>query len=320
MGYTAVSTKQGERSTPKELFGYEVLGYLGTGAGSEIYAVADPVTRQLYALKHVVRTDVKSERFIAQLEAEYEIGRSVLHPGLRRSIELLTNKTLLRKATEAVLLLELFDGLPLETRPTSSLDSTLDCFIQVAHALEALNASGYVHCDLKPNNILRGSNGDVKVIDLGQACKSGLVKERVQGTPDYISPEQVKCGPVTNRTDVFNFGATLYWALTGRNIPTLFGVSKKSNSFLLDDKIPSPRELNPGVPETLSELVTECIRTSASKRPESMAAVARRLEVIQHHVRHTTNGQPSGGRNGVLSPLPESRQTNGDEQRTCAFA
>jgi serine/threonine-protein kinase len=320
MRYTAVTSKQTGPATPKELFGYEVLGYLGKGAGSDIYVVTDPKTRQLYALKHVVKTDAKSERFVAQLEAEFEIGRAVVHPGLRRSIELFTNKTLFRKATEAGLLLELFDGYPLEDKPTSSLDSTLDCFIQVAHALEALNAAGYVHCDLKPNNILRAANGQVKVIDLGQTCKSGVVKERVQGTPDYISPEQVKCGPVTNRTDVFNLGATLYWALTGRNIPTLFRVSKQSNSFLLDAKIPSPRELNPGVPETLSELVMECIRTSASKRPESMGSVARRLEVIQHHIRHMANGQPAGGRSGVLGTLPGVEQTNGDGPRTCAFA
>ena len=57
MGYAAVNSKQSHASIPTQLFGYEVLGYLGTGAGSEIYAVTDPKTRQIYALKHVVKTD-----------------------------------------------------------------------------------------------------------------------------------------------------------------------------------------------------------------------------------------------------------------------
>jgi len=321
MDFTAVNSKQAGSAVPRELFGFEVLCHLGTGAASEIYAVADPKSHQIYALKHVVKGDAKSERFISQLEAEFEIGRAVIHPGLRRSIELLMNRTIFRKVTDAALILELFDGQPLETRPTSSLDSTLDCFIQVARSLDALNAAGFVHCDLKPNNILRASGGEVKVIDLGQACKIGQVKARVQGTPDYISPEQVNCGPVTNRTDVFNFGATLYWALTGKNIPTLFRIAKKSNSFLIDEKIPSPRELNVGVPETLSVVVMECVRTPPSKRPESMGSVARRLEVIHHHIRHTTNGHPTGGNGRLPAPFPDAQQIDGrDGDRVCAFA
>jgi eukaryotic-like serine/threonine-protein kinase len=121
----------------------------------------------------------------------------------------------------------------------------------------------------------------VKVIDLGQAARAGTVKKRVQGTPDYISPEQVKLQPVTTRTDVYNFGATLYWALTGRNLPTLFTLEKGENSFLVDDQMASPRDLNPQVPETLSNLVMECVKVNVAKRPE-MSDVIRRLEIIEH--------------------------------------
>lgn len=320
MSSTDVLSERTKRDLPKEIFGYEVLAYLGTGAGSEIYAVSALTTSQIYALKHVVKTNAKSERFITQLEAEFEIGRAVVHPGLRRSIELRTNRTLLRRPTEAALILELFDGYSLEDRPTSSLDSTLDCFIQVGHALEALNAAGYVHCDLKPNNILRSATGEAKVIDLGQACKTGVIKERVQGTPDYISPEQVKCGPVTNRTDVFNFGATLYWALTGKNIPTLFRI-KGENSFLVDDQIPSPRDLNAGIPEVISNLVMDCVRTLPSKRPESLGVVVRKLEVIQHHLRRTAEEESARRVAAASAPLAAgNRDLPRGDQRNCAFA
>jgi serine/threonine-protein kinase len=126
--------------------------------------------------------------------------------------------------------------------------------------------------------------GVVKVIDLGQACPAGTVKKRIQGTPDYISPEQVKLDPVTVRTDVFNFGATMYWALSGQKLPTLFTIQKAKNAFLVDQFVAKPHELNPQVPENLSNFVMECVRTNPAKRPGDITSVISRLEIIQHGV------------------------------------
>jgi serine/threonine protein kinase len=267
---------------PKALFGFDVIDYLGQGAGSSIYVVSDRATHQLYALKHVVRKTDKDARFIEQLENEFEVSRQFAHPALRKSIDLKVTRTWLGKATEAALVMELFDGLPMDIRPPQGIDAALDVFIQASQGLAALHAAGYVHCDLKPNNIMVGPDGLAKVIDFGQACKVGTVKERIQGTPDYIAPEQVKRDAVTFRTDVFNLGATMYWALCGAKIPTLFTINKNENSFLVHDKIATPRDINPKVPETLSNLVMECIHTNPLKRPEQMADVTRRLEIIQH--------------------------------------
>jgi serine/threonine-protein kinase len=126
------------------------------------------------------------------------------------------------------------------------------------------------------------AQGVVKVIDLGQACPVGTVKKRIQGTPDYISPEQVKLAPVTVRTDIFNFGATMYWALSGQKLPTLFTIQKAKNAFLVDQFVSKPHELNPQVPENLSNFVMECVRTNPAKRPDDMSQVISRLEIMQH--------------------------------------
>lgn len=296
-----MSTQQGEMGTtlPKSLFGYEVLDYIGQGAGSLIYVVSDPQTRQLFALKHVVRKTDKDERFIEQLEAEYEVGRKIGHPALRKSIAYKANKTLLRKTTDAALILELFDGKPLEGNRPIGLRQTVDIFIRTAQALEGLHKAGFVHCDLKPNNILVGGNGEVKVIDLGQTCAVGTVKSRIQGTPDYISPEQVKCEAVTAKTDVYNFGATLFWCLTGKNLPTLFTLKKGENSILSDDLMETPMQLNPRVPEPLSNLVMECVRVRVDKRPE-MADVSRRLEIILYSLQKAA-AQAAAARNAAVA-------------------
>ncbi|HYO07516.1 MAG TPA: serine/threonine-protein kinase [Tepidisphaeraceae bacterium] len=279
--------------TPKALFGYDVIAPIGEGAGSSIYAVSEPVTGQIYALKHVVREKDKDIRFVEQLEAEHEVGQLVRHPSLRRTVDLKINKNLLLKVNEAALIMELFDGRPLEFVKPRTLIGQVEVFIQTARALDALHALGYVHCDLKPNNILLNEAGEVKVIDLGQAAKQGTKKSRIQGTPDYIAPEQVQCNPVTFRTDVFNLGATMYWATCGKKLPTLFTVKQKENSFLLDAKIDPPAAINPDVPEPLSNLVMECVKTSPVKRPKNMNEVASRLETMRHALAKTAPGVQS---------------------------
>lgn len=266
---------------PDELFGYEVLDAMGQGAGSTIYAVSHPQTHQICALKHVVARTDKEQRFIEQLRAEFEVGQKVNHPALRRSLDLKVKSNWRGKVSEAALVMELVDGVPLDEECPRGLVGILDCFIQVAEGLGALHALGYVHCDLKPANILVNASGATKVIDLGQACATGTKKERIQGTPDFISPEQVKLEPVTARTDVFNFGASLYFCLSGEKLPTLFTCGKGENSFLVDNRIRTPRDIKPEIPENLSNLVMDCVKIKAEKRPADMAEVARRLEVMR---------------------------------------
>jgi serine/threonine protein kinase len=274
----------------QKLLHYDVLERLGEGARSTIYAVMDPTTRRTYALKHVVRSDPKDLRFVEQMEAEYQLSRQFTHPNLRKSYDLKINKSLLMKVTEAFLLMELFDGRALDVYlPPNLLDIT-DTFLQTSHGLRAMHAMGYAHCDIKPNNILRDTAGQVKVIDYGQSVKIGTIKERIQGTPDFIAPEQVQRQPISVQTDVFNLGATLYWALTGRHIPTLYTVNKKGqNSFLLDSKFDTPQDLNPRVPNVLSNLVMECIATRVKKRPSSMDDVINRLEMGKYVLTRANN-------------------------------
>ena len=276
---------------PQKLLQYQVLERLGEGAGSTIYKVIDPVTRKEYALKHVVRTDPKDIRFVEQMEAEFEISKQFTHPNLRRTYDLKIQKTLLLKVTEGFLVMELFDGVALDVRPPKTLLEACDTFIQAAQGLQQMHSMGYVHCDIKPNNILRSGTGTTKVIDFGQSCKIGTVKERIQGTPDYIAPEQVKRKPVSHKTDIFNLGATIYWALTGKNIPTLYTVDRGEHSFLVDDRIDSPMDINPRVPLALSNLVMECISSKPDKRPASMEHVIHRLELAKYQLQKQS-GQP----------------------------
>src|SRR2546423_7578343 len=143
VGTTGSLSASGAR-TPKSLFGYDVIELIGEGAGSLIYAVSDPRDNHLYALKHVKRENDKDIRFIEQLEAEHEVGQLIRHPGLRRTFDLKINKNLLFKVTDAALIMELFDGRPLEFVKPPALLGQVDVFIKTARALDALHSLGYV--------------------------------------------------------------------------------------------------------------------------------------------------------------------------------
>ncbi len=262
-----------------KLFGYEILNALGQGAASRIYSVLDPATGRSYALKHVIRRSEREERFIDQLKGEFEIGRRVRSPTLRQSILLQERKRWFSGYKEAVLVLELING-NLLTVPEPDIPKAMLMLNQLGHAVLALHEAGYVHCDLKPHNLLVDNSGHLRLIDLGQTCPVGTAKTRIQGTPEYMAPEQLRCMAVSFKTDVFGWGATGYKLLTGQSLPTLFTTSRKINSFLLDDRIRPPIDLAPNVPQELSDLVMSCVKTHAEKRPP-MKDVLERLAEIQ---------------------------------------
>ncbi len=275
----------------QKLLNYDVIARLGEGAGSVIYEVTDSVTGKRYALKHVVREDAKDIRFVEQMQQEFEISKQFNHVNLRRTYELKINKKMLLKVTEAFLLMELVSGQALDVRQPRNILEAIDTFIQAALGLHAMHNLGYVHCDIKPNNILRTEDGVVKVIDFGQSCKIGTIKERIQGTPDYIAPEQVHRRPVSHKTDIFNLGATIYWTMTGKNIPTLYTAGRGDNAFVVAERVQSPNELNSQVPLPLSNLVMDCVIPRPEKRPASMENVISRLELAKHQILHQQNPQ-----------------------------
>jgi serine/threonine protein kinase len=265
---------------PKSLFGYPVVERLGEGAHSTIYVVNDRKTGQVYALKHVVPTEPKHVRFVEQLQTEFRVSRTFRHPGLRKCLKLTIRKRWFGfgKVKEAMLLMELVDGVPLDRDLPDGVPAVVDVFLKVCEALGAVHHYGWLHCDTKPNNIMRDPAGHVKVIDFGQACPNGTVKTRVQGTPDFIAPEQARVKQLGFFTDVYNVGATLYWALTdGRRVPTMLTVAKADRDIVREQKFPAPAEMNPAVPAGLSELVMECVRVHPAARPQTMGEVIRRL-------------------------------------------
>ena len=161
-----------------------------------------------------------------------------------------------------------------------------------------MHKAGYVHADIKPNNIMITGDNHVKIIDFGQSCPIGTVKERIQGTPDYIAPEQVQRRSIIPQTDVFNLGATMYWLLTQKHVPTLIPKGNAGISLRTEDACKPPIELNPDVPPALSSLVMDCIHTDAPQRPDNMALVSDRLDIAAKQFKRRAQNAVNGTHEG----------------------
>ncbi len=262
---------------------FTIVRRLGIGARTVIYLATDRNNDQAVALKRAVYERPEDSRIFEQIQTEYKVARHIDHPYIRKCHQLIKKRNILR-ARELLLSMELFDGRPLEDSPSLSLVDVLLVFRMVATGLNAMHQKGFVHCDIKPNNILIGANGAIKIIDLGQSCKIGTVKPRIQGTPDYIAPEQVRRQRLDQRTDIFNLGATMYWAFTGRNVPTL--IPKKTNrvAVVVAKNFPAPHEFHKRIPFGVSKLITDCIKDEPVERPANMTYVISRMDLLIHSI------------------------------------
>jgi serine/threonine protein kinase len=261
--------------------GFNILKRIGTGARSVIYLAEDVQTKANVALKRVIYEKPEDWRIFEQVETEYKVAQRIDHPYIRKCYKIKKIRSMFR-VKELLLSMELFDGISLEEGPSLSLIDILLVFRMVADGLNAMHRVGFVHCDIKPNNILFSKEGSIKIIDLGQSCRIGTVKPRIQGTPDYIAPEQVLRKPIGPRTDIFNLGATMYWALTGHNVPTLIPKKKNDLSMVIPRSCPAPHEREKQIPIEVSKLVMDCIKDEVPERPRDMMMVTQRLDIVIH--------------------------------------
>jgi serine/threonine protein kinase len=266
-----------------DIGGYTIKKRIGVGARTTIYLATDDSDGKEIALKRVILERPEDVRIFEQVETEFKVAQKITHPYIRKCYKLKKIRSML-KTKEMLLAMEYFDGQSLEEGPALSLLDVMLVFRMVATGLNAMHQCELVHCDIKPNNILLNKAGAIRIIDLGQSCRIGTTKKRIQGTPDYIAPEQVQRKPLGPKTDIFNLGATMYWALTGKTIPTMIPKKDPFGLPVPQEAVRQPSEVRPQIPAGISKLVMDCIEEDSVKRPPDMMSVISRLDLLIHSI------------------------------------
>ena len=253
---------------------YRVINTLGTGAGSTILLISDKTAGgKRYALKVVRKQEPEDEVYVQQAKTEFEAAKKLNHPAIAKVFDCRTKKAWF-KVTGIELLLEYVDGKTLDEIEAPELGQLVLIFCQVSSALTHMHRRGVFHGDLKPANIMLAKNGQVKLIDFGTAWVRGQEKNRIQGTPNFIAPEQATEKLVDEKTDIYNLGATMYRMFTGRYAQQ--GILKPGD----DRKLVPPVKVNGRIPVALNELIIASLNLDPSKRPSGMFEMRDQLSAI----------------------------------------
>jgi serine/threonine protein kinase len=280
------------------LDGYRILRVLGQGGMGTVFLAEDLRLGRQVALKamrpEIAAVPIATERFLreARTAARLDHGNIVpiFHVGEDRGIPFIA--------------MPLLKGESLETRlrrgPKLSVPEAMCIGRQTAGGLSCAHAAGLIHRDIKPGNLWletrpggpdiradeegKGGSLRVKILDFGlvhQADCSEVLTElgEALGTPGYIAPEQAEGKSVDERADLFSLGVVLYRMLTDR-LPYP-GKSVPEFMEALTGKAEPPGQLNPGVPQALSELVIHLLAKEPKDRPASAQHVSEQLYQLE---------------------------------------
>jgi serine/threonine protein kinase len=268
---------------------YRVTGKLGVGGMGVVYEGEDLRLSRPVALKFLSQDLAGDPDATRRLRREAQTLGGLTHPNICTVYEIDEHEG------TAFIAMERVDGLNLKlhmARRALRTTEVIDIALQVAAALDAAHAAGIVHRDIKPGNILVGSNGQVKVLDFGLARRfmmpdtgevilgGSTIPGRPMGTANYMAPERILQLPLDPRSDLFSLGVVVYEMATGR-LP--FGGASPSetiNNVLDKDPVPLTSH-SPDRPLELERIVTRLLAKVPERRYQSAVELRDALAAVR---------------------------------------
>lgn len=272
--------------------GYKLRTQIHQAQFTKVFEVVEPRSNRHFAMK-LIEIPPEHKEFDAQrkmLLNEAEIGKKMKHDNVVNIV------AVGKSPTKPYFVMEYFPAGSLRVRLMSKepkdkqflFEKSKDIFRQVATGLAYMNASGYVHCDIKPDNILVNSLGQAKIIDfaISKATKKGFFAKlfhrrgKPAGTPSYMSPEQINDDLLDGRADIYCFGAMLYELTTGRPPFRGANTSELLKKHLVE-KPTSPIAYNAELTDEFATFVLKLLSKKKEERPGNFHEILMSLKDLR---------------------------------------
>jgi eukaryotic-like serine/threonine-protein kinase len=262
----------GVKVTDDQVDNYRLLNLMATGQTSQVYEVAEVASGRHFALKMLLPEHARNPQQRQFLFHEAEVGQKIIHPNI---IKMLVIK---KDPFHPYVVMEYFPSTNLKLRLMHKDPSIKENFKkivdQAATALAFMHDKGWVHRDVKPDNILVNSSAEVRLIDFAISRRLSRKKSlfgkrggKAQGTRSYMSPEQIRCENLDERADIYSFGVALYELLTFRP-PFRAGNPQELLQKQLGEKPEPPQIYNPDIADDLSKLIMQMLSKRKEERPK----------------------------------------------------
>ncbi len=275
-----------------ELDSFEIHQIIGKGGMGNVYHASDKVLHRDVAIK-VLRSNVQENLTADTLLAEARIASQLNHPNI------VTIYDVARSKNKNYIVMERVKGKSLdELMPINgfSLLNSLNYALQIAKGLSFAHEQLIIHRDIKPQNIMLNSEGQIKILDFGV---SGLINpnepdlkprstKHVIGTPKYMSPEQIKKLNLDHRSDVFSFGAVFYEMLCGQSPFPQNSIDTLYDAILTGNYVPIHKK-KPDLPLRVVTVVEKMLAKNRQDRWQSTKELAVELIDIYKELTYQQN-------------------------------
>ncbi len=254
---------------------FRTVRLIRAGQTCQVWEAVDERSKERVALKALQPEKRSDKTEIAYLKHEYAVANSFDHENIIRINGFYTDRSV------PFLAMEFNSGKNVKIQIRQNFEQILyfskTIIETAAQGLSYLNQQGWLHCDIKPDNLLIAENGAAKVIDfaISQKIRSGLSKlfggkrsKQTQGTRSYMSPEQIRGQGLSEESDIYSFGCTIFEILT-KKPPFTAATPDELLMKHLRSSPPHASTINSNVTAELSELIRRMMSKKKEKRPSS---------------------------------------------------
>jgi len=252
---------------------YRIVGLLGKGGMGEVYRATDLTLGQSVALKFLPPAARDNRFLLERFHGEVRIARQISHPNVCRVYDIGEVDGMPFISMEYIDGEDLASLLPRIGRLPA--DKAIETARKICAGLAAAHSKGVIHRDLKPHNVMMNKRGEIVIMDFGLAALADQLSgpEARNGTPAYMSPEQLKGTEVTSRSDIYALGLVLYELFTGKRpfeAKSVAELIRRQESAQLTSMATIAADVDPAV----ENVIRRCLDPDPMRRPENALVVA----------------------------------------------